>query len=68
VDDKSGLVLRKSLIKVDDRRPEDDETLMIYSIYGREDRRTGEIAIHASRIVTPRGVFAGDAMLYRVSV
>ena len=64
----SGLLVRDSLIKVDDRQPGDDETLMIYSIYGREDRRTREIAIHASRIVTPGGVFAGDAMLYRVTV
>jgi len=41
---------------------------MIYSIYAREDRQTNEIAIHASRIVTPGGVFGGDAMLYRVTV
>jgi hypothetical protein len=68
VSDESGLVLRESLIKVDDRRPDDDETLMIYSIYGREDRRSHEIAIHASRIVTPGGVFGGDAMVYWVSV
>ena len=32
----SGLLVRDSLIKVDDRQPGDDETLMIYSIYGRE--------------------------------
>jgi hypothetical protein len=68
VSEESGLLIRDSLIKVDDRHPGDDETLMIYSIYAREDRRTHQIAIHASRIVTPGGVFGGDAMLYRVSV
>jgi hypothetical protein len=68
VSDKSGLLLRDSLLKIDDRLPGDDETLMIYNIYAREDRRTREIAIHASRIVTPGGVFGGDAMLYRILV
>jgi hypothetical protein len=68
VSEDSGLLIRESLVKVDDRQPGDDETLMIYSIYAREDRRTHEIVIHASRIVTPGGNFAGDAMLYRVSV
>jgi hypothetical protein len=63
----NGLLIRDSLIKLDDRRPDDDETLMLYNIYAREDRRTHELAIHASRVVTPGGVFAGDAMLYRVS-
>jgi hypothetical protein len=53
---------------VDDRHAEDDETLMIYNIYGREDRLTKEIAIHASRVVTPGGIFGGYAMLYRVTV
>ena len=62
----SGLLLRQSLVKIDDRQPGDDETLMIYNIYAREDRRTKEIVIHASRIVTPGGIFSGDAMLYRV--
>ena len=68
VSDDNGLLIRDRLIKVDDRQPGDDETLMIYSIYAREDRQTHEIAIHASRIVTPQGVFGGDAMLYRVAV
>jgi hypothetical protein len=68
VSDQSGLLLRESLIKIDDRQPGDDETLMIYSIYAREDRRTRAIAIHASRIVTPGGVFDGDAMLYRIQL
>jgi len=68
VAEDSGTPVADKLIKVDDRQPGDDETLMIYSIYAREDRQTNEIAIHASRIVTPGGVFGGDAMLYRVTV
>ncbi len=68
VSGEGGLLMRDSLIKIDDRRPGDDETLMIYSIYAREDRRTREIAVHASRILTPGGVFGGDALLYRITV
>ena len=63
----NGLLLHDSLIKLDERRPGDDETLMLYNIYAREDRRTHDLVVHASRVVTPGGVFAGDAMLYRIS-
>jgi hypothetical protein len=41
---------------------------MIYSVYGREDRQTHEMAVHASRLFLARGNFNGDAMLYRITV
>jgi len=68
VDRRGGRLIRDSLVKIDDRRPDEDESLMIYSIYAREDRHTREIAVHASRMVLPKGNFSGDAMLYRISV
>ena len=68
VDRRRGVVLRGSVMKIDDRRPGEDEILMIYNIYAREDRQTREIAVHASRLVLPKGNFSGDAMLYRISV
>jgi hypothetical protein len=67
VDQRSGRVIRQSLVKIDDRQPDEDEGLMIYSLYGREDRLTHEIAVHASRLFLPKGGFSGDAMLYRVA-
>jgi hypothetical protein len=68
VDQRAGRLLKKSLVKIDDRRPGEDEILMIYNIYAREDRQTRDIVVHASRMVLPKGNFSGDAMLYRISV
>jgi len=68
VDRDSGLLIRDSLIQVDDRAAGEDDILMIYPPYIREDRVTGEIVMHASRLVLHQGGFSGDAMLYRVRV
>jgi len=68
VDEQTGCVIRSSLLKIDDRQPGEDDNLMIYSIYAREDRETHEIAVHASRLFLPKGNFSGDAMLYRIAV
>jgi len=68
VDQHSGRLIRESLVKIDDRQPGEDEGMMIYSVYGREDRETHEIVVNASRLFLPKGNFSGDAMLYRVTV
>src|SRR5947209_4191354 len=49
VDKASGLLIRDTVNPIDDRHADDDEILMIYPIYAREDRRKGEIAVHMSR-------------------
>ena len=68
VNQATGRLVRDSLVKVDDRRPGEDEILMIYSVYGREDRQTHEMAVHASRLFLAKGNFNGDAVLYRIAV
>ena len=68
VDRASGLLIRDSVIPIDDRHPGEDEILMIYPPYAREDRRTREIAVHMSRIFAFPGSWRGDAMVYRVRV
>lgn len=68
IDDASGLLIRDTLITIDDRQPGDDEILMIYPLYAREDRRTHEIALHTSRTFAFREGWKGDAFLYRISV
>jgi hypothetical protein len=68
VDQASGLLIRDSVIPIDDRHPDEDEILMIYPPYAREDRRTREIALHMSRIFAFREGWKGDALLYRISV
>jgi hypothetical protein len=67
VDQNSGLLMRDSLVLVDDRQPGEDEILMLYSPYCREDRQTGQIAVHLSRVSAFKDSWAGDAMLYHVS-
>jgi hypothetical protein len=68
VDRTSGLLVRDSLVLLDDRRTDEDRILMLYSPYCREDRRTGGIAVHLSRLFAFREGWVGDAMLYRVPV
>jgi hypothetical protein len=68
LDQASGLLIRESVIPIDDRHPDEDEILMIYPPYAREDRRTREIALHMSRIFAFREGWKGDALLYRISV
>jgi hypothetical protein len=68
VDQDSGLLIRDSLTQVDDRRPGDDEILMLYSIYAREDRQTRQIALHMTRLFAFKDGWVGDALLYRISV
>ena len=67
-DEAGGLLIRDSLIPVDDRRLDEDEILMIYPPYAREDRRTGEVAVHMSRIFAYPDGWKGDALLYRIGV
>ena len=68
VDRASGLLIRHTVIPIDDRHPDEDEILMIYPPYAREDRRTREIVVHLSRIFAFREGWKGDAMMYRISV
>ena len=67
VDQISGLLIRDSLVLVDDRQQGEDEILMLYSPYCREDRQTGQIAVHLSRVFAFKDGWVGDAMLYRIS-
>ena len=67
VDQDIGLLMRDSLVLVDDRQPGEDEILMLYSPYCREDRQTGQIAVHLSRVFAFKDGWVGDAMLSRVS-
>jgi hypothetical protein len=64
----SGLLIRDSLALVDDRHPGDDEILMLYSLYAREDRQTHQIALHMTRLFAFKDGWMGDAMLYRISM
>jgi hypothetical protein len=68
IDETTGLLVRETVIPIDDRQPGDDEILMIYPPYAREDRQTREIAVHMSRILALGEGWKGDALLYRITV
>lgn len=68
VDRKSGLLLRDSLVRIDDRQPDEDEILMLYSLCAREDRLDHSIALQMSRLFAFPNAWRGDALLYRIRV
>jgi hypothetical protein len=68
VDQNTGLLIRDSLIMVDDRQPGDDEILALSNFYAREDRETRQIALHMTRMFTFKDGWVGDAYLYRIDV
>ncbi|MCX6623786.1 MAG: hypothetical protein NTY38_22530 [Acidobacteria bacterium] len=67
VDRSSGLLIRKTVRKVDDLNPGDDPVLSLSNFYAREDRLTGDIHLHLTRLFASRDKpWAGDANLYRI--
>lgn len=68
VDQENGLLIRDSLIRIDDRVEGEDEILMLYSIFAREDRLSGGIALHMTRLFAFEAGWVGDALLYRIRV
>jgi hypothetical protein len=68
VDQDSGLLIRESLIKVDDLQPGESEILMLTSPYAREDRETKQVALNMSRTFAFPDGWVGDAFLYRIDV
>ena len=73
VDRETGLLIRDSVRVIDDRQPGESEKLTLSNFYAREDRETGHLLLHLSRIFAhdfdPAGMdWTADALLYRMSV
>ena len=68
MDQNTGLLIRDSLIVVDDRQPGESEILMLSNFYAREDRETHQIAVHMTRMFAFKDGWVGDAYLYRIDV
>jgi hypothetical protein len=68
VDRRSGLLLKASARTIDDRQPGESEILTLSNFYAREDRETGGIALHMTRLFAHADGWEGDAMLYRIPV
>lgn len=72
VDRVSGLLIERSLRVVDDRRPGDGPDLSLSNFSAREDRNTGEIVLHLTRLFArSQGEvrdWTADAEIYRIPV
>jgi hypothetical protein len=68
VDRSTGLLLRRTVRLVDDLMPGEDPVLTLSNFYAREDRQTGGIAVHMTRLFALRDGWQGDAFLYRIPV
>jgi len=68
VDRTSGRLLRRTLRIVDNLQPGEDPLLTLSNFYAREDRRTGGIALHMTRLLALSDGWRGDAFLYRIPV
>ena len=68
VDRRGGLLLRDSVRTVDTLQPGEDPILTLSNFFAREDRVTGEIAIHMTRLFARTDGWTGDAYLYRVQI
>jgi hypothetical protein len=68
VDQRSGLLRRGSVQTIDTLQPGEDPLLTLSNFHAREDRRTKEIAVHATRLFAKPDGWEGDAIVYRVRV
>jgi len=68
VDLRSGLLRRESIRTIDDKGPDDDPLLTLSNFFAREDRESGGIALHMTRLVAAPTGWRGDALLYRIGL
>jgi hypothetical protein len=69
VDSSSGLLIADTLRAVDNLQPGEDPLLTLSNFYARENRQTGEIDLHMTRMFTsPDKPWSGDAFLYHIPV
>lgn len=68
----TGRLQRETVRAIDDRGAEDSEHLMLSNFCAREDRVTGEVVVHLTRLFArsapPALDWTADAWLYRVPV
>ena len=69
VDLESGLLKRETLTHIDERGESDSEDLQLSNFLAREDRETGELVIHMTRLF-PRQKWdwTADSLLYRIAL
>lgn len=73
VDRCSGLLIRDTVAVVDDRQPDESPHLTLSNFYMREDRESGELILHLTRLFAHQLEgqpldWTADALQYRITV
>ncbi len=73
VDQNTGLLLRDTLVVLDDRRRDESHLLNLSNFYVREDHGNGDLLLHMTRFFaaqpkTGRRDWKADALLYRIGL
>ncbi len=69
VDPDTLLLAKQTIAAIDDRQPGEQEDMCFSNFMAHEDRSSGEIVLHMTRMFT-RGMedWGGDAFIYRIEV
>lgn len=68
VDRRSGLLQRETLRAIVDKGTDDDPSMTLSNFHAREDRESGGIALHMTRLVAAPSGWRGDALIYRIAL
>ncbi|MHB9132287.1 MAG: sialidase family protein [Armatimonadota bacterium] len=69
VDSASGLLKRDTVCAIDDRGADECAALTLSNFFAREDRETGHLLVHLTRLFSQRpDDWTADALLYRIAL
>lgn len=70
VDRATGLMVKSTLSKIDEKEKDEADTLTLSNFFVREDRVSGNLIVHLTRLFGVKGSkkWGSDALLYRVAV
>ena len=73
VDRQSGLLIRDSVSSIDTRAPDESARMTLSNFYAREDRETGHVILHMTRLMTRQKDgqpldWTADALQYRIEI
>jgi hypothetical protein len=72
VDPNSGLLIRSTVASIDDLQPDESPYLTLSNFYAREDRETGDLLLHMTRLfaqdfrVDGNTDWTADSLIYRI--
>ncbi len=68
VDGGTGMLRRSTIRTIDTLQAGEDPVLSLSNFFAREDRPTGGLAVHMTRLFAGSGPWTGDAFVYHVPV